>query len=149
VSNTNNNAGIAVSPTGSALVTGVLSKVTTNNTFNNLGIAVDGRSTTGASLNVTIIDSEDSNNFTGVTADSVSGHAATAVMLRNVVASYNGTGLDADGNNAILRVAHLVVTGNNFGLVNPRGGIINSYGDNDIDGNTDDNTGVLSPLAMH
>jgi hypothetical protein len=125
----------------------VLSKVITNN--NNDAILVDGRLTTGASLNVTIVDSEASNNFSvGVSAISSSGHPAAVVMLRNFVASYNNFGLDAEVN-AILRVAHSVVTGNSLGVGVPGGGTVFSYGDNDIDGNTNDNTGVLTPLAMH
>jgi hypothetical protein len=74
--------------------------------------------------------------------------AAAAVMLRNVVASNNTFGLQA-ADNAILRVAHSVVTGNDVGVKVFGGGIIKSYGDNDIDGNGSDNTGVLTPLAMH
>ena len=70
VSNTivscNSNFGMSVQPTGSAVVSGVLSKVTTNN--NGGGIAVVGAATTGASLNVTIVDSEASNNTFGVVA---------------------------------------------------------------------------------
>jgi hypothetical protein len=151
VSNTiashNSNIGILVQLTGSAVVTGVLSKVTANN--NNFGIFVNGGATTGASLNVTVVDSEASNNAnTGVEAVSLTEHAATAVMLRNVVASNDVTGLIAEGN-AILRVAHSVVTGNNTGVQSSGGGILNSYGDNDIDGNTNNNTGVLAQLAMH
>ena len=152
VSNTiasNNGAnGTFVEPTGTAVVKGVLSKVTANN--NNLdGIIVIGSFTTGASLNVTVVDSEASNNGNrGVIAVSASGHPAPAVMLRNVVASNNGIGLFAS-TNAILRIAHSVVTGNGNGLNTFGGGILDSYGDNDIDGNTFDNTGVLTPLAMH
>jgi len=69
-------------------------------------------------------------------------------MVRNVVASNNKTGLEADGSGVILRVAHSVVTGNNTGVATS-GGTIFSYGDNDIDGNTLDNTGVLTVIAMH
>ena len=105
---------------------------------------MDGSLTTGGSLKVTIVDSEASNNSSsGVLAHS----AATAVMLRNVVASNNGGGLVAN-TTAILRVAHSVVTGNNTGVATS-GGTIFSYVDNDIDGNTSDNTDVLTPLAMH
>jgi hypothetical protein len=87
----------------------------------------------GASFKVTVVDSEASNNFAiGVGATS----AKTAVMVRNSVASYNGiVGLDAEVS-AIIRVAHSVVTGNNTGLLAPNGGTLDSYGDNDIDGNT-------------
>jgi hypothetical protein len=74
--------GISVLPIGSAPVTGVLSKVTTNN--NSFGIFVNGSATTGASLNVTFVDSEASSNSNiGVLALSNPGTAATAVMLRN------------------------------------------------------------------
>jgi Right handed beta helix region len=149
VSNTiasNKSGGIFVQPTGSAVVTGVLGKVTANNNFN--GISVDGGLTTGASLNVTIADSEASNNIgVGVVAASSPGTAATAVMLRNVVASNNGTGLEAN-TTAIIRVAHSVVTGNGFG-VDTAAGTLFSYSDNDIDGNANNNTGILTPLAMH
>jgi hypothetical protein len=150
VSNTiasNNNFGILVQPTGSAVVSGVLSKVIINNNSN--GIFVYGGGTTGASLNVTIADSVASNNAVeGVGAGSSSGGAAAAVMLRNVVASYNFFGLLASAN-TILRVAHSVVTGNGTGVNTTNGGILDSYGDNDIDGNTTNNTGALTPLAMH
>jgi len=130
----------------SAVVTGVLSKVTANNNFN--GILAEGSFTSGTTLNVTIVDSEASNNNSnaGVFAISSNVSAPAAVMARNVVASYNGTGLDV-GLNAILRVAHSVDPGNGVGVfINL--GIINSC-DHDIDGNTANKTGVLTPLAMH
>jgi hypothetical protein len=69
-------------------------------------------------------------------------------MLRNVVASNNGGGLVAQSN-TIFRVAHSVITGNTTGVSLAGGGIINSYGDNDIDGNTSDNTGVLTVILQH
>jgi hypothetical protein len=145
-SNNTGGNGILVSPTGSAVVSGVLSKVTTNNNFD--GINVFGASTTGGSLNVTIVDSVASNNFgIGILAQSSSGNAATAVMLRNVVAGNNGTGLET-GKNAILRVAHSVVTGSNFGVYFD-GGVLYSYGDNDIDGNTNNNYAVLTVIPTH
>ncbi|MGH6847523.1 MAG: right-handed parallel beta-helix repeat-containing protein, partial [Methylocella sp.] len=136
--------GILVRPIGSAVVTGVLSEVTANNNF--FGIDVNGSLTTGAALNVTIVDSETSNNGNaGVFATA----GATAVMVRNSVASNNSSiGLEA-GANAILRVAHSVVAGNTLGVKVFSGGVLFSYGDNDIDGNTVDNTVVLTHLVMH
>ncbi|MGH6834198.1 MAG: right-handed parallel beta-helix repeat-containing protein [Methylocella sp.] len=140
-------AGINIRPTGSAVVTGVFSNVTTNNNLE--GIFVSGLFTTGGSVNVTIVDSEASNNAdNGVEAISAPGAAATAVMVRNSVASYNGVGLSV-GVTGILRIAHSVVTGNNSGLNMFVGSIINSYGDNDIDGNTNNNTGVLTVIPTH
>ncbi len=64
-------------------------------------------------------------------------------------ASNNSTGLEADGSGIVLRVAHSVVTGNGVGVNRFVDGTIQSYGNNDIDGNTSDNTGVLTPLTMH
>jgi hypothetical protein len=50
--------------------------------------------------------------------------------------------------NAILRVAHSVVTGSGTGVV-PAGGTIFSYGDNDIDGNVTDDTAALTTIPTH
>jgi hypothetical protein len=137
----NFSSGILVLPPGSAAVTGMLSKVTANNN-GSFGIRV--LTTTGGSLDVTIVESEAfNNNGAGFSAVGV----ATTVFLRNVVASGNGVGLNAFLT-AIIRVAHSVVTKNSTGL-DTIGGTIFSYGDNDIDGNTNNNTGVLTPLAMH
>jgi hypothetical protein len=129
IASNNGGPGIYVGPNGSAVVTGMLSKVTANN--NGSGIAVSGAF--AAPVNVTIVDSVVSNNHSfGIEAFSASGGGAPAVMVRNVVA----------------RVAHSVVTGNVLG-VDAYGGTIFSYGDNDIDGNTNNNTAVLTSLAMH
>jgi hypothetical protein len=136
--------GINIAPTGSAAVTGALSNVITYNNPN--GINVNGTALTGSSLNVTVVNSVASNsNVVGINAAG----ANTAVMVRNTVVSYSGTGLFAQMN-AILRVGHSVVTGSNTGVnFATTGGTLFSYGDNDIDGNTNNNTGVLTPLAMH
>ena len=114
IASNNLSIGINVRPTGSAAVTGVLSKVTANN--NSDGISVEGDSTTGA-VNVTIVDSEASNNpGDGVGVGSGDPpHPATNVMVRNFVASYNGNGLVTRAN-CNLWVAHSVVTGNGKGL---------------------------------
>ncbi|HEY8031150.1 MAG TPA: hypothetical protein VIF02_01915 [Methylocella sp.] len=150
VSNTiasNNNVGIIVQPTGSAALTGVFSNTTATTNLN--GIVVNGAGTTGT-LNVSIADSNLSNNSSGsgVLANSVAANPPVNVMLRNVVASNNGGGLVAQSN-TIFRVAHSVITGNTTGVSLAGGGIINSYGDNDIDGNTSDNTGVLTVILQH
>jgi Right handed beta helix region len=149
VSNTiasNNGRGIAVGASGSAVVTGVLSKVTTNN--NNLnGIVV---SASVGFPNVAIVDSEASNNGgDGVVVGAAFGQGLAAIMVRNVVASNNKTGLEADGTGATLRVAHSVVTGDGTGVATSGSGTIESYGDNDVDANTNNNTGVLITIPTH
>ncbi|MGH6812151.1 MAG: right-handed parallel beta-helix repeat-containing protein [Methylocella sp.] len=144
-------SGIFVSASGSAVVNGVLSKVTAHN--NTGGILVGSA---GGSVNVTVVDSVASNNTgvgkfgekIGVGIGAIGAAAAVLVMVRNSVASNNDTGLVATGANATLRVAHSVVTGNSTG-VSTAGGTILSYVDNDIDGNTNNNTGVLTVISTH
>jgi hypothetical protein len=142
VSNTiaSNNAvvGIAVQRAASVVVSGVLSNVTANN--NGSGINVAG---SGASLNVTIANSEASNNSSvGV------GATSATVLLHSVVASNNNTGVVAATSSTLL-LAQSVVTGNATGVFLTGGGILNSYGDNDINGNTTDNTGILTVIPTH
>ncbi|MGH6838482.1 MAG: right-handed parallel beta-helix repeat-containing protein [Methylocella sp.] len=135
-SNNSGVIGILVAPTGPAVVSGVLSNVTANN--NGTGINVAG---SGPALNVTIADSVASNNsIIGVGASS----PATAVLLRHVVASNNTTGLGASG--STIRVAQSVVTGNVTGVF-ATGGTIDTYGDNNINGNTTDIMGALTPIT--
>jgi hypothetical protein len=65
----------------------------------------------------------------------VEGNANFAsVAVKNSVSSNNGTGIEADAN-SIVRVSGVQVFDNTLGL-NPNGGLINSYGTNEIDGNT-------------
>ncbi|PZR82344.1 MAG: hypothetical protein DLM68_16130 [Hyphomicrobiales bacterium] len=72
-------------------------------------------------------------------------------MVRNVVASNNNVGLVAGAfrGGVDLRVAHSVVTGNATGVAASLGGRIFSYGDNDIDGNTNNNTSQLTVIPTH
>jgi hypothetical protein len=151
IASNNPGNGIEIAPRGSAAVKGVLSKVTANN--NAEGILMDGRATTAAppKLNVTIVNSEASNNArAGVLA--ISPHNPlffeVIVMVRNVVATNNSEGLSAQDKSHIF-VAHSVVTGNGTGVASGIFGAVSTYVDNDIDGNTNVNFGVLTPLAMH
>jgi hypothetical protein len=140
IASNNTSIGIAVQPKGSAVVSGVLSNVTANNNVS--GILVAG---SGLALNVTIANSDASNNSSlGVGAST----AATAVLLNNVVASNNNTGIAASTSSTV-RVGQSVVTGNVTGVFTTGGGVLDSYGDNDINGNTTDNTAVLTPIAKN
>jgi Right handed beta helix region len=143
IASNNRLEGILVNP--KSVLSGVLSKVTANNNFN--GINVFGSS------NVTIVDSEASHNgyivFSVPSAGVLAQGTNTVVMVRNSVASYNVVGLYAGSSGSILRVAHSVVTGNYTGVNGFGGGIIQSYGDNDIDGNNNNNTGGLTVIPKH
>ncbi len=112
---------------------------------------MEGGKTTGASLQVSIVNSVASNNgSSGIVAGTASAHAATTVQVRNSVASYNGfAGLEVALGSGV-RIGHSVVTGNAFGVIsNPSCCTIQSYGDNDIDGNSNNNTQALGPIVTH
>ena len=69
--------------------------------------------------------------------------------MRNFIASHNGSwGLEAVSG-GVIRVGHSVVSGNRWGVQAFTGGTIFSYGDNNIDGNTNNIWSDLTPLAMH
>jgi Right handed beta helix region len=140
IASNNSSIGISVQPTGSAVVSGVLSNVTANNNVS--GILVAG---SGLSLNVTVAGSDASNNSSvGIAAST----AATAILLSNVVASNNNTGLAANSSSTV-RVGQSVVTGNVTGVFTTGAGVLDSYGDNDINGNTTDNTVALAPITKN
>ncbi len=141
--------GIRVHPQPPATITGVIRKVIAdNNQF--AGIGVIGYETTGPTVNVTIADSEASNNGTfGVYAFSAAGDAATSVTMRNSVVSNNTSYGVVSGPNTTLLMSRSVVTGNGFGALVQGGGIIQSTGDNDVDGNVSNNWVVLSPATEH
>jgi hypothetical protein len=137
-------AALYVGPIGTASVQRVLSKVTAYN--NNTGFWVNSGNTTGTAIRVTIIDSEASyNSSVGVSAYSPFGSTTVVIMLRNFVASYNNTAFSAVGT-GIIRLAHSMVTGN-LNVIDS--GNLNSYGDNDIDGNSNNNWSSLITLSQH
>ncbi|MGH6834644.1 MAG: right-handed parallel beta-helix repeat-containing protein [Methylocella sp.] len=136
-----NKAAINIAPTQTQPVTGLLRNVIASGGL--IGISVASGSST--SVNVTVVDSVAS-GYNGFGIEALS--AFTQVMVRNSVVSNSATGL-FPMSGAIIRVGHSVVTGNAVGVNADAGGTLFNYGDNDIDGNVNNNTGVLTPLAMH
>jgi len=61
-------------------------------------------------------------------------------MVDRVAASNNGANGDlrADGPNTLIRVGSSTVSGNTTGTAINNGGVIQSYGNNEINGNTSD-----------
>src|SRR5207248_11305050 len=73
----------------------------------------------------------------GLLARSV-GAGTANLMVLNSVASYNSTGIVADGTNATVRIGQSGITGNTISSwANPGSAKVLSYGDNYIDGNGD------------
>ena len=139
----NGGAGIAVTSTGSGTTNGVLNHVDMVN--NEDGIIVQSTTQT---VNVTISDSVSANNTAaGIGAESDDG-MMLSVMVRNSTSANNGTdGLYASGAGATVPATRSTITGNITGWSTPSGGVVTSYGDNNIDGNGSANTEPPNPLT--
>ena len=130
----NANNGILISTAAtSATVSGILSKVMS--TKNGVGILVNG-----LTANVTLTDTVSSNNNYGI------GSSASAVMVRNSTLSNNAVGLAAD-QSAVVRIGQSTITANGTGSSATNGGLVQSYGNNNISGNANDGT-LTSTLAL-
>jgi hypothetical protein len=138
----NGSYGILISPSGSGTVNSALNHVTASQNglaSSGVGIFAYGSGSTGP-LNVTIADSVAARNYYGVAA------AASAVMVRNSTLSNNVTGIRAD-QAATVRVGQSTVTGNTTGWLSTNGGVLSSYGNNNVSGNGTDGV-PTSTLAL-
>jgi hypothetical protein len=123
--------GIYVAPHGSGAVQGAITGSATNNNFD--GIALDGQFTTGAASTVTVVNCVAANNSdTGISAQKA-GATLMAILVRDTNSSHNGFAGFVTTGGATMRLAHSVATGNSQGVSST--GTINTYGDNDINGN--------------
>lgn len=136
--------GIQIAPTG----TGGAKVTITNSIFSNntVGMRADSAATTGA-IDVAIADTTAAGApFHGFVALGSGG--PVRMMLNRVVSANNlGEGVRSVGANAVVRVGSSVLTGNGTGLVVSGGGQIQSYGNNQINGNTVD--GSAAPVALN
>jgi hypothetical protein len=126
--------GIHVTPIGSSPVTMVFSRVQViNNT--NAGILMDGQASTGT-LKATAFRSLFDNNAAAVWAITASGKASTSLMMaHSAITNNGGNGVVATGVGALIRVTDSTVSGNFLGWSTTSSGIVQSYGNNSIDGN--------------
>jgi hypothetical protein len=129
-------AGIQIQPVGVGSAKVVLTRVEANN--NVVGIRADHVASTGG-INVTVADSESSGNaFHGIVA--LSTGVSVQIMVDNTTSANNADqGIRAAGNAAaVIRLANSNVTGTALGTSASGGAQILSYGNNHIDGNTND-----------
>jgi len=145
VSNTlvsdNGDGGIVITPAGTT--TAVLDHVELKNNASS-GLFVPAGTPT---INTTVSDSVIANNTSGIYADSMSG-ASISIMVRNsTIANSGGDGLVAQGTGATILVTRSTITGNIAGWSAFSGGVVTSYGDNNIDGNGGANTEPPNPLT--
>jgi hypothetical protein len=128
--------GIQIAPSGSG--SAVVSIDNTQLINNTVGVRADASATTGA-IDVTISRTMAARGaFHGfVTIGGATGRAR--MFLDGVVASSNGgEGVRLVGANAAVRIGRSTVNYNAVGVSITGGGNLRSYGDNFIDGNTDD-----------
>jgi hypothetical protein len=124
--------GIQIAPTGTGSV-----EVTVANTVllnNTVGLRADSSATSGTTR-VTVADSIASGApFHGFSAVGTGG--AISMMLNRVTSTNNaGDGVRAVGPNALIRMGSSVVTGNGTGVSASGGALLQSYGNNQLDGN--------------
>ena len=105
------------------------------------GVFIDGRqSGQSLTLRTTIANSVMSDSATdGIHAVSSASGAPVFVMVRNTTITNNGFGLSAEGG-ATIAVGHSTISGNGQAFFTSSGAVMDSYGDNNVDGN-----GTLGP----
>jgi hypothetical protein len=129
--------GISIGPTGAGTTTGVLDHVQIDNNANE-GLFV-GTST--QTIKLTVTDSVSANNTNvGIYAQSLGGTSVTIMVRNSTSANNGGDGLEAQGTGASIRVTRSTITGNGTGWDASSSGVVTSYADNNIDGNTSVNT---------
>ena len=129
----NGRNGLLVAPTGSGAVNGALSRVVAAGNglaTNGVGILVYGSGSSGA-VNVTLTDTVANNNYFGA------GAVSAALMVRNSTLTNNAVGVQAD-QGAVVRVGQATLTGNIVGWQSANGGLLQSFGTNNLSGNRTD-----------
>jgi hypothetical protein len=121
--NTGNAVLIAGSSTGS--VSGTISRVRASG--NGVGIFASG-----ANVSLMVSELNSGANTYGIGAAS-----AASIMVRSSTIGHNSVGIAAD-QSAIVRVGQSSVTANQTGWQATNGGQIESYGNNNVDGNISD-----------
>jgi len=134
--------GIDIEPSGVSFVTVMNTRVSQNGTVSAGGGIQTSPGASGfvraVLSNVTVA----SNFFFGVSASST-GPNSEFEIYNSVIDNNAGTGLNASGTGAVIRVGHSVITGNNAAT----SGNVASFGNNQIIGNATDTTPTL--VAPH
>jgi hypothetical protein len=133
---------------------------TMNDNAGNAVVVLPGTGTSGVSAvfdNVRVFDNTVSGFFfglgakatiknsfitTNVNAGVQAADANTKVNIVDTVISNNGIGVFGGGGASVTRLTRCTVTENNSGVQTQTGGIVESFGDNNIRGNNSNNAGV-------
>ena len=138
-----NGGGILIKPTGSGSAKVSLNNVVMQN--NVYGFQANGTGSTGG-IRVSIVGSEASgNSFAGMTATTPGGGAVITMMIDRSAALNNGTnGVASDGAASTVRIGSSTVSGNLTGFVFNNSGVLASFGNNKVLGNTSDGAASTS-----
>jgi hypothetical protein len=124
--------GISIKPQSGVSVQALLQRVTAVN--NSFGIIADG--TAGGSVRGAVRDSAVSGNVhNGITVSS-SGAGSAVLSVENTTVSGNDFGLVAGGASSGMLVSQSSIVLNNTGLFTTGGGVLLSYKNNSVNGNT-------------
>ena len=134
--NDNGRFGIEILNTGGSKLKVTLTRIEASH--NSLGGVFVSGENAGSVVSATVSDSVVSGNLgQGLFARSI-GAGTANLMVLNSVASYNSTGIVADGTNETVRIGQSGITGNTLKSWDSTGSAkVLSYGDNYIDGNGD------------
>ncbi|MBV8565160.1 MAG: hypothetical protein JO163_07275 [Methylobacteriaceae bacterium] len=144
--------GILISPTiANSINKVVLNRVEVRNNY--FGIKADGtQSFGGGVINMTIRDSVSSGNASnGIVGTGNSSGPAILMMIDRSASSHNaaGFGVIADGSKTTIRLGGSSIAGNINGVGVSNGGVLESYGTNQINGNSNDGIASLTPIGLH
>lgn len=132
-----NGGGILVQPTGTGSARVALNRVRMEN--NVFGFQANGTGSTGG-IKVTVFDSVAAgNSFSGFTGTMSAGGAVVDLSIDRSVSANNGTtGVAAGGSLTTVRISNMTINGNGTGLQSVSSGVLASYANNQVDGNTSD-----------
>jgi hypothetical protein len=136
-------AGILIQPASGVQASVTIDRTRIENNF--FGIIADG--TGGGSIRGVVRDSVVSGNVHNGITVSASGAGVAVLMVENTTVAGNDFGLVASGTNAGMLVSHSSVAVNNTGLFATGGGVLLSYKNNNLNGNTTTDgafTGVIA-----
>ena len=104
--------------------------------------------TSGQTVSVVVSESVSANSAgDGIYANSTGGNPVSIMVRNSKIANNAVDGLHAVGSGATIRVTRSTLTGNNTAWAAGSTGVVVSYGDNNIDGNTNVNTEPPNPLT--
>ncbi|MEO7689611.1 MAG: right-handed parallel beta-helix repeat-containing protein [Sphingomonas sp.] len=140
--------GILVGPLVGASVEATLTNVQIVNGLN-AGLRIDTQAGAGTAAAVTVKDTLISNTGSGITLRSVTGAPATLTLTDSIISGNAATGIMAKGAASVARVGTTTITGNLDALSIASGASILTYGDNRLDGNTNNTAFTLPVIPTH